>query len=107
MPVALRRAVFKSIHGLAHAGIRATRRMLTSRYVWHACSVDIVAWCRDCQDCVRSKAGRGELAVVQPIPVQRDRFSPVHVDLVGLLLIMQSGFTHVLTVLTAPPGGRR
>ncbi len=45
VPTALCRAVFNSVHGLAHAGIRATRRMITSRYVWHACSVDITAWC--------------------------------------------------------------
>ena len=99
VPTALRRAVLNSVHGLAHAGIRATRRIITSRYVWHACSADITACCRDCQDWARSKAGRIERAVVQPIPVPRDRFSHVHVDLVGPLPATQSGCTHVLTAV--------
>jgi len=39
VPATCCRAVFNSVHGLAHAGIRATRRMLTSRYM--------LAWVRD------------------------------------------------------------
>ena len=41
VPVSLRRLVFNSVHSLAHPGIRATRRMLTSRYVWTSCSSDV------------------------------------------------------------------
>ena len=45
VPVAMHRLVFNSIHSLAHPGIRATRRMLTSRFVWTSCSTDVNSWC--------------------------------------------------------------
>jgi transposase InsO family protein len=56
IPVADRRDVFRAIHVLAHAGIRATRRLMTARVVWRGMSSDVSAWCRDCQLCARGKA---------------------------------------------------
>ena len=55
VPVSMRRVVFESIHSLAHPGIRASQRMLTSRYVWSGCARDINTWCRECQQCARAK----------------------------------------------------
>ncbi len=34
VPVSLREAVFASIHSIAHPGIRATKRMVSARFVW-------------------------------------------------------------------------
>ena len=34
MPATMHRLVFNNVHSLAHPGICATRRMLTSRFVW-------------------------------------------------------------------------
>ena len=38
VPVSMHRLIFNSVHSLAHPGIRATRCMLTSRFVWTSCS---------------------------------------------------------------------
>ncbi len=46
-----RRAVFLAIHSIAHPGVRASRRLLASRFVWPGMAADIAAWCRECQDC--------------------------------------------------------
>ncbi len=46
-----RRAVFLAIHSIAHPGVRASKHMLASRFVWPGMSADIAAWCRECQDC--------------------------------------------------------
>ncbi len=35
VPAAFQRTVFAAVHGLAHPGIRATRRMISRRFVWH------------------------------------------------------------------------
>ena len=40
VPAAFTSAVFAAIHGLAHPGIRATRRLVSSRFVWRGCAAD-------------------------------------------------------------------
>ena len=99
VPVTCRRAVFHSIHDLAHAGTRATRRMLTSRYVWRQCAADVTAWCKDCQQCARGKVTSQETAPVEPIPVPRVPYTHVHVDLVGPLHPSSKGHTYLMTMV--------
>ena len=84
IPVAMRRLVFNIVNSLAHPGIHATRRMLTSRFVWTSCSTDVNTWCRECQQCACAKIQPQERAAVDAIPVPLHKFSHVHVDLVGL-----------------------
>jgi hypothetical protein len=45
VPATFRTAVFAAIHGLAHPSIRATRRLVSSRFVWHGCASDVAGWC--------------------------------------------------------------
>ena len=98
VPASHRRLVFAAAHELAHPGIRATRRLICSRWVWKGMSMDIAGWCRDCQACQRAKVTRQPLAPLQPIAVPHRRFSHIHVDLVGPLPSSQ-GATHLLTVI--------
>ena len=99
VPATCRRAVFHSVHDLAHAGTRATRRMITSRYVWKQCATDITAWCKDCQKCARGKVTRQEEAPVEPIDVPATPFTHVHVDLVGPLSPSSKGHTYLMTMI--------
>ena len=99
VPGPWRRAVFHSVHDLAHAGTRATRRMLTSRFVWRQCAADVAAWCRECQQCARGKVTRQEVAPVEPIPVPSTPYTHVHVDLVGPLPASSKGHTYLLTMV--------
>ena len=46
VPVALRKKVFLAVHGLAHLGIRASKRMVASRFVWTGLASDVTEWCR-------------------------------------------------------------
>lgn len=85
VPTSMRRAVFNSVHALAHSGTRATRRMITSRFVWPSCAADIAAWCKDCQSCGRGKVTQQAHASVEAIPIPTQKFSHVHLDLVGPL----------------------
>jgi Integrase core domain len=52
--------------------------------------------CSDCQECQRGKVTLQATAAVDPIPVPRQRFHHVHIDIVGLL---PEGFTYVLTII--------
>ena len=51
IPVEDRQSVFTAIHGVAHPGTRATRRLVSARVVWRGMASDIAAWCRSCQQC--------------------------------------------------------
>ena len=98
MPVSIRRLVFNSVHSLAHPGIHATRCMLTSRFVWTSCSSDINTLCQEHEQCAHAKIQPQERAAVEAIPVPLQKFSHVHVDLVGTWRQTTEGHTHLLTV---------
>ncbi len=103
-----RRAVFQAIHSIAHLGVRATKRMLASRFVWQGMATDVAAWCKECQDCARGKTTVQFAAEVMPITIPSRRFSHLHVDLVGPLL-SKHGENHIFTVIdrTVVHGGLR
>jgi transposase InsO family protein len=99
VPAPNRQAVFAAIHGLAHPGIRATRRLVAARAVWANMKADVGRWCRDCQQCSRGKSSSQAAAPVQPIPVPQQRFSHIHVDLVGPLPVSAAGYSYLFTAI--------
>jgi len=99
VPVSHRRLIFNALHSLAHPAARATRRLISSRFVWRGMSRDVAEWCKDCQSCARGKVTRHVHSPVQPIAIPDRRFSHIHVDLVGPLPPSAEGFTHILTII--------
>jgi transposase InsO family protein len=99
VPAAMRRRIFDIIHNLAHPGIRATRRLIASRYLWPGLATDVAAWSRECQQCQRGKTTKHARAAVQPIAVPTARFSHIHVDIVGPLPASSEGFQYLFTVI--------
>jgi transposase InsO family protein len=99
VPAELRRRVFEAIHRLAHPGIRATRRLIGSRYLWPGLAKDVQQWCRECQECQRAKAGKWPSPPMRPIPVPTIRFSHNHVDLEGPLPVTADGSQYILTAI--------
>jgi Integrase zinc binding domain/Integrase core domain len=99
VPTAFRRRIFEAVHSLAHPGIRATRRLIFSRYVWPNLAADVKRWCQDCAPCQSAKVTRQPAAAVQSIPVPSTRFSHLHLDLVRPLPAAADGSTHILTVV--------
>jgi len=98
VPQGLRRQVFDHLHGTAHPGMRATRRLIASRYVWPKLSNEVTAWARACLDCQRAKIHRHVQVRPQHIPIPTRRFSHIHVDVVGPLPVSQ-GFTYLFTIV--------
>jgi transposase InsO family protein len=99
VPASFRRPIFNAVHSLAHAGERATRRMIASRYLWPGLAADVRRWCRECVECTAAKVTRHNRATVQPIAVPLLRFSHLHIDLVGPLPISAEGYTHLFTII--------
>jgi transposase InsO family protein len=99
VPASFRRPIFDAVHSLAHAGERATRRMISSRYLWPGLAADVRRWCRDCVECAAAKVTRHHRGEVQPIAVPLLRFSHLHIDLVGPLPTSAEGYTHLFTII--------
>ena len=92
------RAVFDSLHGLSHPGIRASNRLIAARFVWPHMHRDITAWTRTCEQCQRAKVFRHVKSPIGQFLPPDDRFAQVHVDLVGPLPTCQ-GYTYLLTCI--------
>jgi hypothetical protein len=93
VPLVDRLAVFHAIHSVAHPGIRATRRMVSARFVWKSVGRDMAAMCRDCQQC---KSQRGKVHKQLAAPLQAIH---VHVDLAGPLPASSDGHMYLLTII--------
>ncbi len=97
--VDFRRRIFDQVHGLSHAGTRASTRLISSRFVWPGLASDIKQWCKECITCNTSKAPKQEKAQLVPIHIPQVKFSHVHVDLLGPWPAASGRFTHLLTVI--------
>ncbi|BHF74562.1 hypothetical protein SprV_0501764800 [Sparganum proliferum] len=96
VPASMRRAVFQTLHGLSHPGIRASQKLLAERFVWPGMNKDVKAWARSCLSCQRNKVQRHNKSPPGTFPSPDARFSHVHLDVVGPLP-PSNGFTHLLT----------
>ena len=99
VPVEKRRAIFDSIHQLAHTGTRATCRLVSSRFTWPGLASNIKEWCRECVSCQRAKTTQQYVAPVEKIEIPARRFSHVHADIVGPLPTTAGGQRYWLTVI--------
>ena len=67
-------------------------------YVWQGIRKDILAWVRSCKVCARSKVTGHVKPAIEQIPVPKDRFEHVHVDLVGPFPAEQ-GYCYLFTAI--------
>jgi Integrase zinc binding domain len=99
VPASFRRPIFDAVHRLAHGGKRATRRMISSCYLWPGLAADVCRWCRECLECAAAKVTQYNKGTVQPITVPLLRFSHLHIDLVGPLPTSAEGYSHLFTII--------
>lgn len=98
VPKTLRRRIFEKFHNLAHPGIRATTKLISSRFVWPSMNKDIREWTRTCIPCQRSKIQRHTRTPFQKFEIPDERFKIVNLDLVGPLP-SSKGFSYCLTLI--------
>ncbi|BHF78004.1 hypothetical protein SprV_0602111400 [Sparganum proliferum] len=96
VPASMRRAVFQTLHGLPHPGIRASQKLLAESVVWPGLNKDVKAWTRSCLCCQRNKVQRHNKSPSGTFPSPDARFNHVHLDVVGSLS-PSNGYTHLLT----------
>ena len=98
LPVAFRREAFEQLHNLAHPGVKSTVRLVSARFVWPRLRADCAKWARSCEQCQRAKVSRHIQAPLQEFPPTTDRFSVVHIDLIGPLPPSEE-FRYCLTMI--------
>ncbi|MCP3853074.1 MAG: hypothetical protein GY694_23020, partial [Gammaproteobacteria bacterium] len=54
VPENWRRQVFDSFHSLSHPGARTTKKLVSSKFVWHGLGREVTIWARCCIPCQRS-----------------------------------------------------
>lgn len=98
VPATLRRKVFDMYHGSAHPGVRATYRIIKTKFVWPRMEQDIRKWVHTCMQCQRSKITRHTHAPPKTFHVPKCRFEHVHIDIVGPLP-PSLGYHYCLTMI--------
>lgn len=84
VPAKLRLQVYEQVHNIAHYGLKATLKLIRSKYYWPKMTTDIRRWHKVCEVCQKVKVQRHskpELGIFSDC----GRLDHVHVDLVGPL----------------------
>ena len=98
VPATWRRRVFKAVHDLSHPSIRATRTLVTQKFMWHGINKDVSSWAKTCTSCQKAKVQRHVKAPLAQFTVPARRFDHINIDLVGPLPPSQ-GFTYLFTIV--------
>ena len=98
IPKSIRRKIFQEVHSLSHPGARATLLQIRNRFFWPGMNKDVKSWARQCIHCQKSKVTRHNSARVHQIKTIGEKFSQIHVDIVGPIFT-GSKYTHMLTVV--------
>ncbi|GBM27214.1 Transposon Ty3-G Gag-Pol polyprotein, partial [Araneus ventricosus] len=98
IPKTHRYQVFRNLHDLAHPGVRATVRLICSRFVWPKMKQDIVNFTRSCMACQKSKIFRHVHSPLAEFKVPNQRFVHINIDLIGPLPSSQ-GYSYCLTAI--------
>ena len=89
---------FNALHNLSHPGINATKRLISSRFVWPCINKDVKQWARCCIACQKSKVHRHTKAPLGTYTAPDARFQHIHIDLVGPLP-SSNGYSYLLTCI--------
>ena len=98
VPESWRKQVFDLSHGLSHPSIRATRKLVSTKFLWKGLQKQIGCWAKQCLACQTPKVQTHVQAPLQRFETPLRRFDHIHVDLVGPLP-PSNGYTHLFTVI--------
>ena len=90
--------MYEVVHNLAHPGVKATKKLVTNKFVWPKMGVEVTRWACACARCQASKIHRHIKAPLSTFPPVQRRFEHIHVDVISPLL-SSLGSTHLLTVV--------
>ena len=98
VPETRRCPIFDAYHNLYHPSGWTTLAIVAKTYAWSGMRRDVLRWARQCQACSTGKTAQHTRPSVLPIPVPSERFSHVHVDIVGPFS-PDRGYKYLLTMI--------
>lgn len=98
VPKQHRHTILVHMHGISHSGIRATRKLVSERFVWPHMNTDITKFVKTCIPCQRSKIHRHTTSPFGSFELPKSRFNHIHIDLVGPLP-QSNGYSYLLTIV--------
>ena len=83
IPECYQKVIFDKMHNMSHPGLKTTKNIIQQRFVWHGMNKDIANWVKSCPTCQKGKVLRHNKTPLQKFDLPSERFSHVHVDIVG------------------------
>jgi len=99
VPFRHRKLVFEFLHNLSHPGIKASIRTVGSRYFWPELKNDVKKWVSECLLCQKAKVNRHTHRPPGFLPCPTQRFTIVHIDIVGPLPAEVGSPRYLLTMI--------
>lgn len=96
VPRTMQQQIFRQLHELAHPGVKATQKIISSRFVWQNMSRNIAEWSRNCLTCQQTKIHRHTKTALAVFNGSSERFRHINVDIVGPMTTSR-GFSYCLT----------
>ncbi|CAG7719774.1 unnamed protein product [Allacma fusca] len=97
IPKSLRYEIFLAFHGISHPGSRATKALISKRYVWPSMSKDLTKWTKECLSCQKSKIFKHNHSPFGEFPITSERFDHIHIDLIKVTPC--KGNSYCLTII--------
>lgn len=97
IPGPMRRPLMEQVHGLSHASIKATRRLMAASFTWPGMSLEVATFVRACHRCQVSKVTWHHHATLRHFPLPNVRFGHVHADFVGPMTASVYGHRYLAT----------
>ena len=98
VPAGWRCKVFDHIHDLSNPSMRATRKLMVIKFIWHGLQKQVGIWVKACIPCQTSMVQWHIKAPLQTFRVPQHSFNHINVDLIGPLP-PSTGYTHLLTIV--------
>lgn len=85
IPKTWRYRILNNMHSICHPGIGATYKTLRQRFVWPKMQRDVKEFVTTCISCQKAKVNRHTHSPIGTLPLPRERFRNIHIDIVGPL----------------------
>lgn len=83
IPMECRQQLLATAHNMSHPRVRATTKLMTSRFVWLGIRKETANFVRNCTDCQRSKVTRHTKSAPARYEPPSQRFAHINIDIVG------------------------
>ena len=101
LPKQCRKTVLHLAHTIplaGHIGRDKTTRRIPQRFYWPTVYKDTADYCRSCAECQKSRNLRMQRAPLVPLPIIKEPFERITMDIVGPLPRSQSGNRFILVI---------